>query len=171
MTQDNSEYPAELFEGLAKIYESLPEGFTVYLCGAYRPMSIDEFSGSLQIAIQHIFHEVAFRWYEVEISDGPVSDKDWEKQIVEFKRPFDLLPSSCKDISKRLMHYCKLAGDDYHGIVAFGDIFKQLPKKAVKEIDQMINTFRTLVVHQPIMEEIDRVFAVLDKIRKRDDLG
>lgn len=171
MTQDNSEYPAELFEGLSKIYDTLPEGYTVYALGSFYPMSVDEFCSSLQLSIQHIFHRVAFAWYEIAISDEAISDKDWNKQIDDFKRPFDSLPSRCKDISKEKMHYCKMAGDDFYSTIQFGEILNKLPKASIKEIDKMLVTFREKVIHKPIMDEIDRVFTVLDKIRKRPDLG
>lgn len=171
MTRDNAEYPAELFEGLSKIYDTLPEGFTVYTLGSFRPMSVDEFCASLQLSIQHMFHEVAMQWYEISIADEPISDKDWNKQIDDFKRPFDTLPSRARDILKKEMQYCKLAGDDFYNTIKFGEVIGKLPKSALAEIDKLLVTFREKVVHKPIMDEIDRVFTVLDKIRKRPDLG
>lgn len=171
MTKSNSEYPSELFDGLAKVYETLPVGFTVKIGELYHPMSADEFSASLQIALQHIFFDVALNWHEVSISDEAISDADWKKQIDDFKKPFNSLPSTCKDIGKLKMHYCKASGDDFYNVVRFNDIFSELPKSSIKIINAMIKTFRELVIHKPIMAEIDRVFEVLDKVRKRPDLG
>lgn len=157
-----------LREKLDSLYDKIPEGFTVFTFGKFYPMSKEDFVSTLRDSLNSIFQEVTCTPHEINIELGSMSDADWKKQIAKFKEPFVSLPKTFKGFSKLRIESLYLSGEyiSTHDL-QFKDVFNKLPKEVVKGLDEITAQLHYLAVDENILVELDRIFEVMNKIRKQ----